>query len=287
MKLGILLFGHLRTFEYSSKYFIKNIAKKYDCDIFIHTWDELDSSTKCWEKREQKNLKVDEKVISKIKKIYNPKKLYIGHQNVEKEVVVISSDEQKEVSLNGMNFMFESLEGANNLRKEYEKETGVKYDYLLVTRPDVAVYNYLDIEATIEEAKSLNIDINNARFFAGLYGNSKTNVKLLINRVPDILFFGLPKVIDRFIDSNKNLTYENVNKTFKNVVSIYVRNEIKAGNIPYEICFACGSDWKNHTQESLKELLEKTKYKEKTKEKISEKSKLYKFTHFYWLRGKK
>ena len=116
--------------------------------------------------------------------------------------------------------------------------------------------------------------------------NSKTNVKLLINRVPDILFFGIPKVIDRFIDSNKNLTYENINKTFKNVVSIYVRNEIKAGNIPYEICFACGSDWKNHTQESLKELLEKTKSKEKTKEKISEKSKLYKFLHLYWLRGK-
>jgi hypothetical protein len=183
--------------------------------------------------------------------------------------------------------MFESMEGANNLRKEYEKETGTKYDYLLVTRPDVAIYNFLDIEATIEEAKSLNIDINSARFYAGLYGNSKTNVRLLVNRIPDILFFGIPKVIDRFIIANKNLTYENVNKTFKNVVSIYVRNEIKAGNIPYEICFACGNDWKNHTQETLKELLDKSKPKEKIKEKISEKSKLYKFTHFYWLRGKK
>lgn len=276
MKLAILLFGHLRTFEYSSKFFIKNLADKYDCDIFIHTWDETDSNTKCWQAREKQTHKVDEKLIKQINSIYNPKKLIIGHQNNEHEILVKSSDGQKELSLNGMKYMFESMAQANKLRKDYELSTGAKYDYVLVTRPDVAIYNYLDIEETINEAKDLNIDIDNARFFCGLYGNSKTNVRLLINRVPDILFFAVPSVIDRFIAANSNLTFDNVNNNFKNVVSIYVRNEIKAGITPFECCFACNKDWKNYTQDELKELLQKNK-----------KSKIFSIINFLKIKGKK
>ncbi|MCM1324015.1 MAG: hypothetical protein NC218_07625 [Acetobacter sp.] len=275
MKIAILLFGHLRTFEYSGKYLMENLANKYDCDIFIHTWDEIDSNTKCWENRKRHNLQLNDVVVNKIKEIYKPKKLEIGHQDIQKDCLVVSSDGRKEVSLTGMKYMFESMKSANNLRKEYEQATETTYDYVLVTRPDVAIYNYLDIAETINEAKSLNIDIKNARFFCGLYGSSKTNVRLLINRVCDILFFAVSEVIDRYISANSNLIFDDINKNFKNVVSIYVGNEIKAGIIPYECCFEIDRDWKNHTPESLK-ILFKTK-----------KSKFYKFFHFYWLRGKK
>lgn len=51
MKLAILLFGHMRTFEYSGQFFMKNVAEYYDCDIFIHTWDTIDSQTKSWHDR--------------------------------------------------------------------------------------------------------------------------------------------------------------------------------------------------------------------------------------------
>lgn len=258
MKLGILLFGHLRTFEYSGRYFVKNIAKKYDCDIFIHTWDETDAQTKCWEDRKKKNVSsVDDRIVKKIRTLYSPKALKIGHQHIEDEVLVQSSDGKKKLSLNGMNFMFESMRAANQLRIEYERSSGTKYDYILVTRPDVAIYNYLPIEETIREAKELNLNISNTRFFAGLYGNSKTNVRLMINRTPDILFFGIPSVIDRYIQANEHFSFESVNRSFKNVVSVYTRNEIKAGLIPVEICFACNKDWKNYSFDELQKFLKK------------------------------
>lgn len=245
MKLGVLLFGHLRTFEYSSQYFIENVVKKYDCDIFMHTWDEIDSTTQSWNNKTNCYKKLDEITLEKVKTIYKPKSIIVGHQDNQSDEIIESIDGLKKVSLNGMNYMFESMQRANELRKEYEQEIGIKYDYLLVTRPDVAVYNFLDIPATIKEAQSLNIDLNNARFFAGLYGNSDTNVRLLCNRVNDILFFAKPAVIDRYISVNSCFNKHELDKTFLNVVSIYARNEIKAGIIPFEICFECEKDWKN------------------------------------------
>lgn len=245
MKLGILLFGHLRTFEYCSEFFIKNIANKYDCDIFIHTWDETDSTTQSWNNKINHPRKVDNKVIKKVKNIYKPKSILVEHQNNKNDEIIESIDGVKKVSVNGMNYMFTSIHKANELRQAYEKENDIKYDYLLVTRPDVAVYNFLDIPAIIKEAESLNIDLNNTRFFAGLYGNSETNVRLLCNRVNDILFFAKPEVIDRYISVNSCLLKHELDKTFSNVVSIYTRNEIRAGIIPFEICFECERDWKN------------------------------------------
>lgn len=245
MKLAILLFGHLRTFEYSSQYFMENIANKYDCDIFIHTWDEIDSTTQSWNNKISHSQKVNNSILKKVKTIYKPKSIIIEHQDNKSDEIIESADGLKRVSVNGMNYMFESMRKANELRKTSEKKLNIKYDYLLVTRPDVAVYNFLDITATIKEAQSLNIDIDNARFFAGLYGNSNTNVRLLCNRVNDILFFAKPAVIDRYISANSCFNKHELDKTFLNVVSIYTRNEIKAGIVPFEICFECEKDWKN------------------------------------------
>lgn len=254
MKLGILLFGHLRTFEYSSQYFIENVAKKYNCDIFMHTWDEIDSATQSWNNKINCYKKLDEITLEKVKTIYKPKSIIVGHQDNQNDEVIESIDGFKKVSVNGMNYMFESMRKANELRKAYEQELGIKYDYLLVTRPDVAVYNFLDIPATIKEAQSLNIDIDNARFFAGLYGNSDTNVRLLCNRVNDILFFAKPEVVDRYISVNSCFNKHELDKTFLNVVSIYTRNEIKAGIQPIEVCFECVADWKDITFSMLEKI---------------------------------
>ena len=272
MKLAIILFGHLRTFEYCSEYFIKYIVDKYDCDIFMHTWDELDSTTKCWTFKQSKLIKINDYIINKVNNLYKPKKFLIEHQNNEHDFIISSVDGKKTLSFNGMKHMFDSMNKANKLRKQYEQETNIQYDYVLVTRPDVAIFNYLNIEETIAESKQLNLDISNVRFFAGLYGDSSTNVRCLINRVCDILFFAKPSVIDRYIAANVNLSKEHIDKTFKNVVTIYLRNEIKAGIIPIQICFAINKDWKNF------------KFTELPKK---QKSKIYKFFHLYWLRGKK
>jgi len=273
MKVAVLLFGHLRTFEYCAPYLKKNFLDKYDCDVFIHTWNTMDSETKSWDNKKSQHCPVTEAIKAKIKKIYNPRKILIEEQVIKEEILVHSLVDDKSASLAGIHFMFESMNKANLLRKEYEKEKGISYDIVLVTRPDVAFFRVLELEKTLNEAQILNLNIDKCRFFAGLYGSSETNVRLLLSRVSDILFFAKPHVIDTYIASNLDISKGYANNHFLNVVSIYASNEIKAGILPIEICFACEKDWKN-----LKEIPVSV---------VKKHSKLYKFFHCYWLRGKK
>ena len=273
MKVAVLLFGHLRTFEYSAPFLKKNLLDQYDCDVFMHTWNTMDSETKSWDNKEIQHSPVTERLKERVKEIYNPQKFLIEEQTIKEDVLIHSLVDDKSASLAGIHFMFESMNKANLLRKEYEKEKGISYDLVFVTRPDVAFFQVLELEKTLNEAQMLNLDVNKCRFFAGLYGSSKTNVRLLLSRVSDIVFFAKPHVIDTYIASNLDISKEYADKHFLNVVSIYASNEIKAGILPIEICFACEKDWKN-----IKEIPAPV---------VKRHSKLYEFLHCYWLRRKK
>jgi hypothetical protein len=39
MKIGICLSGHYRNFDYNYESWEKYLFSKYDCDVFLHTWD--------------------------------------------------------------------------------------------------------------------------------------------------------------------------------------------------------------------------------------------------------
>ncbi|EAL3411133.1 hypothetical protein A9L80_09355, partial [Campylobacter coli] len=54
-KLAIQLFGHMRTYEKTYKKFKENIIdvnvqNNWEIDLFIHTWDKFNSSSKSWHK---------------------------------------------------------------------------------------------------------------------------------------------------------------------------------------------------------------------------------------------
>ena len=56
MKIAIQLFGHLRTYKKCLPALKKHLLNKYDCDIFMHTWDTYNHNTKTWHKNKSKNL---------------------------------------------------------------------------------------------------------------------------------------------------------------------------------------------------------------------------------------
>jgi len=247
----------------------------------MHTWDEIDSQTVSWNNKINTKKKVDKKLRKKILELYHPKSYRIAKQ-IAKDEIVVTSDfiTDRSTSLNGMNFMFESLNCANTLRKEFEIITNSKYDLIVATRPDIAILNPLPkFEDVNKEAKAIGLDLENTRFFCGLSSTSKANVTLMCHRGCDMLFWGKPNAIDTFVEANLNLTKENIKSSFFNVSTIYAANEIRNGNNPQQICFAFGKDWKNIRFDDP--LLKEKEYIRK------EKSKLYKFLHFYWLRGKK
>jgi hypothetical protein len=39
MKIGVCLSGHYRTFDHNFSYWNDNVFSKYDCDVFLHTWN--------------------------------------------------------------------------------------------------------------------------------------------------------------------------------------------------------------------------------------------------------
>ena len=281
-KIAILFFGHLRTFKQTHPYTIKNLIEKYDCDIFIHTWDKIDSATLSWDNKEEFKEDFNKEVVDLVKTIYKPKKIKIEHQEKMEDKILTSLDGQRQISFNGIKFMFYSLSQANELRKEYEKEQNVNYDIILCTRPDIAIYNFLDIEKILHEAEILNFDINKTRFFASISRSSDFFLKSPIGQGNDMLFFGVKKVIDTYIETNTNLTYEYAQKHFIAVTTIFTSKEILAGLIPMPVHFLHGKDWKNIKFEEVgKDIRPKKTNKNK------ERSSLYKFLHLHWLRNKK
>ena len=244
MKIAVLLFGHVRSYQYCSRYLKKNVLNRYHADVFMHTWDLSDSQTLTWDNRKRNISKITSEELTKIKKIYLPKGFCVESQHIEEDEILKSKIDGKKASLQGMRHAFLSLKRANDLRKKYEKEKGIKYDLILVTRPDIAIYKEVPIEKSIQEARMLNLDLETCRFFAGLSNVSKANCALMVHRGCDMLFWGKEVAIENFILANTSLSYEYAVSHFYNVTSILTSNEIRVGNNPQLVCFQYGKDWK-------------------------------------------
>jgi len=242
MKIAVMFFGHLRTFEETHTFTMTNLIERYDCDIFMHTWDEIDSSTLAWNNKAQRQKDIS---WDAVEKIYKPKKLKVEHQETKEDQIVVSLDESRKTSLNGMKFMFYSMEQANKQRYDYELETGMKYDIVLCIRPDIAVYNFLDIEKILFEANILGLDMTRTRFVSSVNRDNGYFLKLSIGQVNDMLFFGKPEVINRYIAANQDLTYEYACKHMIAITTIFTSLEIAAGIMPIPMNFQYGKDWRN------------------------------------------
>jgi len=245
MKIAVQFFGHLRTFEETYEFTMANLIERYDCDIFMHTWDEIDSLTFAWNNKNQYQNPFNEETIESVKKIYKPKKILIEHQEKQEEIIVSSVDGYRKTSLNGIRFMFYSMNMANLLRKNFEREKGIKYDIILCTRPDVAIYTFLDIKNVLAEANTLNMDLDKVRFFATNPRENGNFLHILTQVVNDILFFAKSSVIDKYIAANTDLTYEYASKHIKGITTISTSKEIAEGIMPVPLNFLYGTDWRN------------------------------------------
>ncbi|OCR13788.1 hypothetical protein BA915_07840, partial [Helicobacter pullorum] len=141
-RLAICLFGHLRTYEKTHQNFFRNIVEPnlkdgWEIDIFMHTWDRLSSSQGSWHKEivafDERGLSDDE--ITRVKEIYKPKAISI------------------ETLPDGVYGQPLTLRRVNEIRENYEKEEGIKYDYILYTRCDLLFVNPLRISIYLDEYK--------------------------------------------------------------------------------------------------------------------------------------
>lgn len=223
MKIAIEFFGHYRTFEQCADNIIENlinpIKKDNEVDIFIHTWNETDSSSAVWHNLNgvKRGTELREENISFLKEKLTPKKIMITPQ------VFISEDEYKAAEKRGHSSRgyYSALKNStysrmqvNNLKNEYEKENNIKYDLVIQTRLDVF---YMKDVYFLQVANLP--DINNKLFYAWTgVQDYYFNYPLYGPGATDILYFGTSDVIDKF--SNLYNKIENIDFAKEKVIAI-------------------------------------------------------------------
>ena len=168
-RLAIQIFGLMRSYKDTINSLIEKVIianeKEYDIDIFIHTWNISDTGEVSHHNKYGLDTghHISDKEIDEIKKLYNPKKIEIEEQ---KE---LSEEEIKSALSYGINIdglgavkkvknIYHTMKRVNDIRKEYEKENNIKYDWIIQTRADIEFYNPLVIEFFIINALYRSIE---------------------------------------------------------------------------------------------------------------------------------
>ena len=144
-KIAFLLHGHMRSFEFTHQSFnavLNDLKTKYECDVFIHTWNELEPRTPTWHEGYLKvqSIDVDE---DRILSIYDPVRCLVEKQDIKNPDRTIFHNQCEE----GVLYAQYSRYKVNELKKQYEKLHDFRYDIVIVSRPDIIYYqNFLHEE---------------------------------------------------------------------------------------------------------------------------------------------
>jgi hypothetical protein len=133
-KVALLLFGHMRTYEECFQNLKMNLIDSLNPDIFIHTWDEIESTTTSWHKANMDNYIISNNEKKHIHGLYHPKKIEFENQ---KKLANDSELLINGMSVEGQKFMMYSLFKANEMKKKYEAANNITYDIVIKLRPDV------------------------------------------------------------------------------------------------------------------------------------------------------
>lgn len=217
MRIGIVLFGHLRSYRQtlgSFRQLKEALQTAGDVDVFCHTWEIEESITPSWWKENDTNEVLpptvrDEDIIA----AYRPQAFIIEQtkQFDEPDFGIVSN-----IPMRGMISMLYSQYRSFELLKEYEQKNGIQYDVVVKTRFDL-LYEIAD-DFTSLARLSLH---NNCLYLP------TSNPYELVGAYSDIFAIGPRKLMEQYFSFNKKI---------KEAVAIY-KNEGYRQMIP-ELCMS-------------------------------------------------
>ncbi len=145
MKIAVQISGLPRFFKSSFPYLKQYILDKYDCDIFIHTFQKFDSAP--MELIGGSFRYKDEGTIDEYLSLYKPKHYLIEGWTDYLEEYFIGLEKKYKVNSTD-NFgrrytaMLYGINKCNDLRREYEFRMNFEYDYVIRTRPDMVMNGF-------------------------------------------------------------------------------------------------------------------------------------------------
>lgn len=168
MKIAICLSGFIRTWEQSKKSFLVNLVQNNECDLFIHTYNQnyfeysAERSDIYYTDDEIKEmfggLNVKKIVIEDrnliLPELQSESKKFENFQNYKIRIKESSEDNDNFVNLGIRIFdQLRKIHLSNELRKNYEKESQIKYDFIVKTRFDVLYVDRINWNIFTEENK--------------------------------------------------------------------------------------------------------------------------------------
>ena len=147
-KVAILFHGHLRSYETTAPLFNKNVVSHlrdngFDVDVFLHTWDEEEFTTKTWHAGTKDVKKTEDQ---KIKNCYCPTKF-----KIEKQVLENTTRYMFTRPYSAIKSVWYSFHQSWKMMVENEKSNDKRYDYVIVTRPDVIHYSNFLIDELVQD----------------------------------------------------------------------------------------------------------------------------------------
>ena len=159
MKIAVCLSGHVRTFELAQKSLRRNVLDKYDCDVFLSTWENMGNIRYATHYKTGFD-ETDERInIDRIKDVYKPVSLLI-EDGLSKDIEKIKKPFEFIKTRNGANMdqtisMFYKMWNCNELKKKYEQEHNIKYDLTFRCRFDVYINN-VNMEMSTKEVQFIS-----------------------------------------------------------------------------------------------------------------------------------
>ncbi len=302
MKIAVEFYGHLRSFRLTANNIIENFLKPLgDVDVFIHTWDETDTSDVSWHNAngECRGGQVTEDDINFLNEKYTPQKLLIEPQlkfNTQQnpEYYMISGGIHRKFSVTANTFY--TRYKSNQLRLEYEKETGAIYDYVIQARLDISfnkkfdffnLYNVTDANGNklpvIDEERKLFHSHENIPF-----GRHFLNDYVYGSGV-DVLYFGKPEVITKTVSIYEDLNNINMQQRYYSNEYLLMWSAIRNNILPVSFNFFKDKDFfiiRADGKTSIKsyyDSLNKNKTSKKFLKTTKNKIKLFQYTIFFLL----
>jgi hypothetical protein len=188
MKVAVLISGMLRCFEEVQPEFKKYIIDVFQPDIFFSGYP---------------NNKGLEYCDTKVKQLWNPKKYIIRNYTEELRRKIHSNDEKFEKRKVSGARVSSTLSGkyniklVNELRKQYESENDIKYDLIILWRPELIFYKTLD-EEQIEKAISGDVLIPDAWDFKEVNPICVSDIGVVTNGKSMDIYASLIDCIDKY-----------------------------------------------------------------------------------------
>ena len=239
MKIAVQFFGHLRSFRKCYTSIHQHLLDKYDCDVFMHTWSELN-----YKVNKRKSIPVDSHIIDEINKFYSPIQLKIDDQkdNTEDEKLCCNHNNGKsKVSKKGMRYMTSSMFEVNQLRKSYAEKNHIEYDYIIMIRPDIQLNTDLNLSQIDKEIKITKM--KPCRLSACRVPSKMNEFVFCNDLASDILFLSTPTLMDKITVSLKNINFDEISSIIWNPENLYNNELLKQDIYSVPLAYEYENDW--------------------------------------------